>query len=112
MYVRTMSAQHLTKNICLTKEMLCGHNADIVRTYSPGIYVRTIISFFGFQLSMIKYIARSGRLYIYTLTMTLDGRNEDDNSPIMLKHLGPRGLGYLTNLYNNVLKQSIIPLPS
>ena len=33
----------------------------------------------------------------------------DGLSPIMLKHLGPRGLGYLTNLYNNVLKQSIIP---
>ena len=31
--VRTMSAQHLTKDICLTGEMLCGHSAEIVRTY-------------------------------------------------------------------------------
>ena len=31
--VRTMSAQHLTKDICLTREMLCGHSAEIVRTY-------------------------------------------------------------------------------
>ena len=30
--VHTMSAQHLTKDICLTREMLCGHSADIVRT--------------------------------------------------------------------------------
>ena len=41
-YVRTMSAQHLTKDICLTREMLCGHSADTVRTLcghiSPGIY--------------------------------------------------------------------------
>ena len=29
---RYMSAQHLTKDICLTREMLCGHSADIVRT--------------------------------------------------------------------------------
>ena len=28
-----MSAQHLTKDVCLTREMLCGHSADIVRTY-------------------------------------------------------------------------------
>ena len=28
--VGTMSAQHLTKDICLTREMLCGHSADIV----------------------------------------------------------------------------------
>ena len=32
-YVRTISAQHLTKDICLTGEMLCVHSADIVRTY-------------------------------------------------------------------------------
>ena len=32
--VRTMSAQHLTRNMCLFhREMLCGHSADIVRTY-------------------------------------------------------------------------------
>ena len=30
-----MSAQHPTKDICFTREMLCGH-------ISPGIYVRTI----------------------------------------------------------------------
>ena len=28
--VRTMSAQHLTKDICLTREILCGHCADII----------------------------------------------------------------------------------
>ena len=28
-----MSAQHLTKDICPTREMLCGHCADMVRTY-------------------------------------------------------------------------------
>ena len=50
-----MSAQHLTKDICPTRdiprEMLCGHIA-------PGIYVRTI-SFFGFQLSA-RLILRGG----------------------------------------------------
>ena len=43
--VGTMSAQHLTKDICLTRKMLCGHSEDIVPTLcghiSPGIYVRT-----------------------------------------------------------------------
>ena len=58
MYVRTMSAQHLAKDICLTREMLCGHSADIVRTYiSRDICphnVRTI-SFFGFQLCCLVF---------------------------------------------------------
>ena len=35
-----MPAQHLTKDICLTREMLCGHSADI--STSPGIYVCTM----------------------------------------------------------------------
>ena len=48
--VRTMSAQHLTKDICLMREMLCGHSADIVWTYifRDICHVRTM-SFFGFQ---------------------------------------------------------------
>ena len=33
----------------------------------------------------------------------------DNISPIMLKHLGPNGIKYLTNIYNNSLKRSIIP---
>ena len=33
----------------------------------------------------------------------------DNISPIMLKHLGPNGIKYLTNIYNNSLKKSIIP---
>ena len=45
------------KDICLTREMLCGHSADIVRTYiSRNICphnVRTI-SFFGFQLRNLQ----------------------------------------------------------
>ena len=41
---RTMSAHHLTKDICLTWEMLCGHIFPYI-----SIYVRTI-SFFGFHL--------------------------------------------------------------
>ena len=30
--VGTMSAQHLTKDLCLMRELLCGHFADILRT--------------------------------------------------------------------------------
>ena len=38
-YVRTMSAQHLTKDICLTREMLCGHCADIyIQGYMSALY--------------------------------------------------------------------------
>ena len=33
----------------------------------------------------------------------------DNLSPIMLKHIGPLGISYLTRLFNNILKQSIIP---
>ena len=33
------SAQHLTKDICLTREMLCGH-------ISPWIYVRTMLTLY------------------------------------------------------------------
>ena len=33
----------------------------------------------------------------------------DGISPIMLKHLGPAGLAYLTNLFNKILQQAIIP---
>ena len=32
-YVRTMSAQHLPRETYILREMLCGHSADIVRTY-------------------------------------------------------------------------------
>ena len=50
-YVRTMSH----KGYMSTREMLCGHSADIMRTYiSRDICphnVRTV-SFFGFQLSL------------------------------------------------------------
>ena len=48
-----MSAQHLTKDICLTREMLCGHcTTYITRDICPH-NVRTI-SFLGFQLWQIK----------------------------------------------------------
>ena len=33
----------------------------------------------------------------------------DNISPIMLKHLGPNGIRFLTNIYNNSLSQTIIP---
>ena len=33
----------------------------------------------------------------------------DNISPIMLKHIGTHGINYLTNLYNNVINESIIP---
>ena len=35
----------------------------------------------------------------------------DNIAPIMLKHLGPAALSYLTNLFNNVVNQAIIPPP-
>ena len=56
-----MSAQHPTKDICLTREMLCGHSADIVRTYiSRDICLNNVrtISFFGFQLSLDRQNAK------------------------------------------------------
>ena len=33
----------------------------------------------------------------------------DDMSPIMLKHLGPHGISYLTKIYNNVVNTATIP---
>ena len=37
--VRTMSAQHLTKDICLTREILCGHSAEIyLQGYISALY--------------------------------------------------------------------------
>ena len=33
----------------------------------------------------------------------------DEISPIMLKHLGPNGINFLTNLFNNSISQAIIP---
>ena len=33
----------------------------------------------------------------------------DEISPIMLKHLGPKAINYLTNIYNHCVNQAIIP---
>ena len=34
----------------------------------------------------------------------------DNISPIMLKHLGPQGIRYLTNIYNHSVNKSIVPM--
>ena len=40
-----MSAQHLTKDICLTKEMLCGHIADIyLQGYMSALYPSSVFT--------------------------------------------------------------------
>ena len=34
----------------------------------------------------------------------------DNISPIMLKNIGPKGIQYLTNIYNNSINRSIVPM--
>ena len=71
---RTMSAHHLTKDICLTREMLCGHSADIVRTYiSRDIYQHYILYFqlrsrhillSHLQHGSVSHFTRSRHIYV------------------------------------------------
>ena len=80
--VHTMSAQHLTKDICLTmkktyipREMLCGHSAVIVRTYiSRDISPHHILLRFSALVDVVlKRVNSVGRLdmlvsvYFYSL---------------------------------------------
>ena len=77
--VCTMSAQHLTKDICLTRdiprEMLCEHSADIVRTYiSRDISPHHILLRFSALVDVVlKRVNSVGRLdmlvsvYFYSL---------------------------------------------
>ena len=55
-YVRTISAQHLTKDICLTREILCGHSAVIVRTYIS----RNICPHYILNLGRLLFHCRKG----------------------------------------------------
>ena len=76
-YVRTMSAQHLTRDIpretYILCETLCGHSADIVRTYiSRDICPHYI--FLGFHLGVTKVRktgACRGVLFAALLHLTL-----------------------------------------
>ena len=63
--VRTMAAQHLTKEICLTREMLCGHSADIVLTlcrHCADIYLQ------GYMSALYPSSVFSSGIYVSTMS--------------------------------------------
>ena len=61
LYVRTMSAQHLTKDICLTRdiprEMLCGHFADIyLQGYMSALYPSSVFTSGLLRITIVSFV--------------------------------------------------------